>query len=225
MVTLFLSPSCTSCRKARAWLINHEVAFDERNIITSPLTHDELMNILSHTENGTEDIISTRSKVFQKLNIDVDNLTIEELILNIQIFFVDQSLWITNICKSVLTKMRFVPFCLVTIESKNCVKRLLVLKLRVIMTKGNYSYPLDPSWSTEEITTVLHFLSQVEKAYESKVDRDQLLEAYKAFKTVVPGKAPEKQLDKAFQEASGFSIYQAVRAAKAKEKGFVTLGK
>ena len=86
------------------------------------------------------------------------------------------------------------------------------------MTKGNYSYPLDPSWSTEEITTVLHFLSQVEKAYESKVDR-------KAFKTVVPGKAPEKQLDKAFQEASGFSIYQAVRAAKAKEKGFVTLGK
>ena len=91
------------------------------------------------------------------------------------------------------------------------------------MTKGNYSYPLDPSWSTEEITTVLHFLSQVEKAYESKVDRDQLLEAYKAFKTVVPGKAPEKQLDKAFQEASGFSIYQAVRAAKAKEKGFKQL--
>ena len=41
------------------------------------------------------------------------------------------------------------------------------------MTKGNYSYPLDPSWSTEEITTVLHFLSQVEKAYESKVDRDK----------------------------------------------------
>ena len=56
------------------------------------------------------------------------------------------------------------------------------------MTKGNYSYPLDPSWSTEEITTVLHFLSQVEKAYESKVDRDQLLQAYTAFKTVVQAK-------------------------------------
>jgi len=45
MVTLFLSPSCTSCRKARAWLTNHEVAFDEHNIITSPLTHDELMKL------------------------------------------------------------------------------------------------------------------------------------------------------------------------------------
>ena len=80
MVTLFLSPSCTSCRKARAWLINHEVAFDERNIITSPLTHDELMNILSHTENGTEDIISTRSKIFQKLNIDVESISVSELL-------------------------------------------------------------------------------------------------------------------------------------------------
>ena len=79
MVTLFLSPSCTSCRKARAWLTNHEVAFDEHNIITSPLTHDELMKILSYTENGTEDIISTRSKVFQKLNIDVDDLTIKRM--------------------------------------------------------------------------------------------------------------------------------------------------
>ena len=77
------------------------------------------------------------------------------------------------------------------------------------MTKGNYSYPLDPSWSTEEITTVLHFLSQVEKAYESKVDRDQLLEAYKAFKTVVPGKAPEKQLDKAFQ-----AVFQSTKLSE-----------
>ncbi len=25
MITLFLSPSCTSCRKARAWLTSHEV--------------------------------------------------------------------------------------------------------------------------------------------------------------------------------------------------------
>lgn len=80
MVTLFLSPSCTSCRKARAWLMKHEVNFEEHNIITSPLSRDELMAILSFTENGTEDIISTRSKVFQKLNIDVEELSISDLI-------------------------------------------------------------------------------------------------------------------------------------------------
>ncbi|WP_373774172.1 Spx/MgsR family RNA polymerase-binding regulatory protein [Streptococcus ferus] len=80
MVTLFLSPSCTSCRKARAWLAKHDVAFQEHNIITSPLNKEELVAILSFTENGTEDIISTRSKVFQKLNIDIDELSVSELI-------------------------------------------------------------------------------------------------------------------------------------------------
>ena len=80
MITLFLSPSCTSCRKARAWLTKHEVPFQEHNIITSPLSREELMSILSFTENGTEDIISTRSKVFQKLDIDVDEMSISELI-------------------------------------------------------------------------------------------------------------------------------------------------
>ncbi|HGA1053172.1 TPA: Spx/MgsR family RNA polymerase-binding regulatory protein [Streptococcus agalactiae] len=79
MIILFLSPSCTSCRKARAWLSKHEVAFEEHNIITSPLNKEELLQILSFTENGTEDIISTRSKVFQKLAIDVDELSTSSL--------------------------------------------------------------------------------------------------------------------------------------------------
>ena len=80
MITLFLSPSCTSCRKARAWLINHEVPFVEHNIMTSPLSAQELQHILSLTENGTDDIISTRSKIFQKLDLDVESLSISELI-------------------------------------------------------------------------------------------------------------------------------------------------
>ncbi|MGV3061261.1 glutaredoxin domain-containing protein, partial [Streptococcus hyovaginalis] len=28
MITLFLSPSCTSCRKARAWLEKHDVNYE-----------------------------------------------------------------------------------------------------------------------------------------------------------------------------------------------------
>ena len=73
MITLFLSPSCTSCRKARAWLLNHEVPFVEHNIMTSPLSAQELQHILSLTENGTDDIIS-------KLDLDVESLSISELI-------------------------------------------------------------------------------------------------------------------------------------------------
>ena len=80
MITLFLSPSCTSCHKAHAWLLNHEVPFQEHNIMTSPLSAPELQHILSLTENGTDDIISTRSKIFQKLDLDVEDLSISTLI-------------------------------------------------------------------------------------------------------------------------------------------------
>ena len=57
MINLYLSPSCTSCRKARAWLDSYGVAYEEHNILTQPMTSDDLKAILSKTENGTEDII------------------------------------------------------------------------------------------------------------------------------------------------------------------------
>ncbi|MBG7644339.1 transcriptional regulator Spx [Enterococcus faecium] len=74
MLTLYTSPSCTSCRKARAWLQEHQIPFVERNIFSEPLNSSELKAILQMTEDGTEEIISTRSKVFQKLNMDLDDL-------------------------------------------------------------------------------------------------------------------------------------------------------
>ena len=113
MITLFLSPSCTSCRKARAWLNEHDVKFQEHNIITSPLSRDELMNILAFTENGTEDIISTRSKVFQKLDIDLDELSVSDLIdliSKILVYFVVRLYWTTNECKLDSMKTKFVRF-------------------------------------------------------------------------------------------------------------------
>ena len=67
MVTLYTSPSCTSCRKARAWLEEHNIPFEERNIFSNPLNVDEIKQILQMTEDGTEEIISKRSKIFQDL--------------------------------------------------------------------------------------------------------------------------------------------------------------
>ena len=89
----------------------------------------------------------------------------------------------------------------------------------------NYSYPLDLSWSTEELASVLYFLNDVEKAYESKVSAQQLLASYAVFKEVVPSKAEEKRIGREFEAVSGYSLYQAVQAAKGMEKGMVSLGK
>ncbi|MFH0401389.1 UPF0223 family protein [Streptococcus sp. A23] len=89
----------------------------------------------------------------------------------------------------------------------------------------NYSYPLDFSWSTEEISSVLSFLNQVELAYEKGADAGQVLTAYCAFKEVVPSKAQEKQIDRDFEDVSGYSSYRVVKAAQERQKGVVRLGR
>ncbi|GGH84007.1 regulatory protein spx [Pullulanibacillus pueri] len=79
MVTLYTSPSCTSCRKAKAWLQEHEIAFVERNIFSEPLSIEEIKSVLKMTEDGTDEIISTRSKAFQELNVQLDSMPLQDL--------------------------------------------------------------------------------------------------------------------------------------------------
>ncbi|SDI26821.1 transcriptional regulator SpxA [Alteribacillus bidgolensis] len=79
MVTLLTSPSCTSCRKAKAWLEEHEIPFEERNIFAEPLSVDEVKEIIRLTEDGTDEIVSKRSKVFQELNVELENLPLQRL--------------------------------------------------------------------------------------------------------------------------------------------------
>ncbi|MEH7113018.1 transcriptional regulator SpxA [Neobacillus niacini] len=79
MVTLYTSPSCTSCRKAKSWLEEHEIPYTERNIFSEPLSIEEIKEILRMTEDGTDEIISTRSKTFQKLDVNLDAMPLQEL--------------------------------------------------------------------------------------------------------------------------------------------------
>jgi len=80
MIKLYSSASCTSCRKAKAWLKENGLEFEERNIMSDPLTKDEIIEILSMTETGTDEIISTRSKVYEKLDVDFNDLSLNELV-------------------------------------------------------------------------------------------------------------------------------------------------
>lgn len=84
MVILYTSPSCTSCRKAKAWLEEHEIPYKERNIFSEPLSIEEIKEILRMTEDGTDEIISTRSKSFQKLDVNLETLPLQELFQLIQ---------------------------------------------------------------------------------------------------------------------------------------------
>jgi len=77
--------------------------------------------------------------------------------------------------------------------------------------QGNYSYPLDENWTQDDIVTVIDLYNEVEKAYESGVQRDEFLQKYRSFQQVVPMKMEQKRLDKAFELESGYSIYQVFK--------------
>ncbi|MES9685613.1 transcriptional regulator Spx [Bacillus sp. AFS001701] len=79
MVNLYVTSSCTSCRKAKAWLEEHEIDYSVKNIMNDSLTLEEIKSILRMTETGTEEIISKKSKTFQELNINIESLPLNEL--------------------------------------------------------------------------------------------------------------------------------------------------
>lgn len=80
MITLYVSPSCTSCRKAKAWLEEQGLEYAEKNIFHEPLTKEEIKQILSLTEEGTSELISYRSQAYQGLTRDIEDLSLNELL-------------------------------------------------------------------------------------------------------------------------------------------------
>ena len=84
MVIIYTSPGCASCRKAKQWLKDNQIEFVEKNIFTTLLNKDEIKYILSRSENGTEDIISVRSKAYKALEKDIDEYSTNELVDLIQ---------------------------------------------------------------------------------------------------------------------------------------------
>lgn len=79
MVNLYVTPSCTSCRKAKSWLEEHHIDYSVKNIMNESLTIEEIKSILRMTEAGTEEIISKKSKTFKELNINIESLPLTEL--------------------------------------------------------------------------------------------------------------------------------------------------
>lgn len=80
MIRIYTSPSCSSCRKVKAWFKEQGIPFVEKNIFVSALNEKELKEILIKSENGTEDIIATKSKIVKESGIDINSMTVKELI-------------------------------------------------------------------------------------------------------------------------------------------------
>ncbi|MDY0295605.1 MAG: Spx/MgsR family RNA polymerase-binding regulatory protein [Acholeplasmataceae bacterium] len=79
MITIFTTPSCSSCRKAKKWLDEHKIPYEEKNLFNQRITESDIDRMLENAENGFEDIISTRSKIFKEQDLDVEDMKISEL--------------------------------------------------------------------------------------------------------------------------------------------------
>lgn len=84
MIRIYVSPSCSSCRKVIKWFDEQKIPYAQINIFNRPLTEDELKDMLMKSENGTEDIISTRSKIVKESGVDIESMTVKELLKFIQ---------------------------------------------------------------------------------------------------------------------------------------------
>ena len=80
MIVVYTSPGCASCRKVKQWLKDRDLQYIEKNIFKTLLNDNEIKHLLMRSENGTDDIVSKRSKVIQDSHIDLDGMTIDELI-------------------------------------------------------------------------------------------------------------------------------------------------
>ena len=79
MIQIYTTPSCSSCRKAKKWFDDHRIEYREKNIFNIKLTRDDIVLMLKNTESGFDDIISTRSKVFQEKNLNIEEMSMRDL--------------------------------------------------------------------------------------------------------------------------------------------------
>jgi regulatory protein spx len=84
MVILYTTPGSSGSRKAKAWFRQNHIPFMEKNMFTTVLNPSEIRALLMRTENGAEDLISSRSKIIQEQKIDINSMTVAQLIGFIQ---------------------------------------------------------------------------------------------------------------------------------------------
>ncbi|MDR3163604.1 MAG: Spx/MgsR family RNA polymerase-binding regulatory protein [Mycoplasmataceae bacterium] len=77
---IYVTPGCLGCRLAMAFFDRHCISYIKKNILKEKLKPEEIMDILSLSENGFDDILSTRSKEHQQKRRQINNYTIGEMI-------------------------------------------------------------------------------------------------------------------------------------------------
>lgn len=84
MVYLYFHTNDPSKRKAVRWFNDHDIPLVQRNIEKQPLSADEVLHLLSISLNGTDDLISLRSRDTKALKMNRPSVTTNEFTAAVQ---------------------------------------------------------------------------------------------------------------------------------------------
>lgn len=79
IIFLYTVSNCASCCKARVFLQQQGIFFEERDILKEPLLVEELSKLLNLAREMNESIIAPRFAVFSKLSVNFDEIKANEL--------------------------------------------------------------------------------------------------------------------------------------------------
>lgn len=80
MIKVYYSPSCSSCRKVKKWFEEQKIPYQGKDIFGGSLNEAEIKDIITKCIDGTDEIISPRSKIVQEQKINFDDMTISQLV-------------------------------------------------------------------------------------------------------------------------------------------------
>ena len=72
MIKIYTVSSCTSCKKAKNWLNAHRLSYNEHNLAKEEITKQEILDILTKTENGIASIVSSKNRYAKSLDCDIE---------------------------------------------------------------------------------------------------------------------------------------------------------
>lgn len=84
MIKIYTVISCSSCKKTKEWMTERGLEYKEISLLNDDISREDFLKILSLTEDGFEEIISKRSRAYQRLKINFDQISVNELIELIQ---------------------------------------------------------------------------------------------------------------------------------------------
>ena len=80
MIVMYTSAGCSSCRKAKKYMRKNNLPFIEKKLEYTRLNDKEIRYLLERSENGSDDLISNRSKIIKEGNRDIETMKLSDLV-------------------------------------------------------------------------------------------------------------------------------------------------